>query len=134
MRVYVAASSQEVDRARYAMRAVERAGCELTHDWTQDLAAVGCAQGYALPSRRRREIAERDLMAIRRADVLWLLIPETRTAGAWAEWGYAWAVCPTLIASGCERDEAPLFIELADHVFRTDDLAAHFLKERDRAV
>ena len=128
MKVYIAASSKEFQRARSAMQAARDAGHEITHDWTQDLAAVGCAQGYNLPSDRRREIAERDLAAIRAADALWLLIPEGASAGAWSEWGFAWATCPLLIASGKPLEDAPLFTELADHCFRTDEIAANYLR------
>lgn len=128
MRVYVSGSSLELRRAREAMRLVSEAGHDLVLDWTRDIAAVGCAQGYRLSRARRREIAGRDLVAVDRCDLLWLLIPQYSSAGAWVEFGRAHAAGKRLIASGTPADRAPLFAELADHIFPTDAVAANYLR------
>jgi hypothetical protein len=109
LRVYVAASSQELRRARIAMQAVTDFAHEVTHDWTAPIEAVR-AQGieeHETPSAR--QYAEADLCGIERSDVVWMLAPREPTVGFWVELGYAIRARKPIVISGpttaeCQRN------------------------------
>lgn len=85
MRIYVAASSAEVERVRWAMDAVRALGCEV-YDWR-----VGHRPTEDLTREERRAAAYADLAEIRRPTVLWCLAPSGRS-DARVELGYALAM------------------------------------------
>jgi hypothetical protein len=115
MRVYIAASSREVERVREAQRMLAEWGHDLTLDWlTPMLALIAEGIGDADLSREAQaEAASADLRAIDNADALWLLAPREATKGAWVELGYALrASVPVVVSGGCPS----IFCALADIV------------------
>lgn len=130
MIVYIAGSSKELDRARKYMRAVrESDGLELALDWTVEIEANRSAN-VGLGFGTRRAAAGADLEAIKFADVVWLLVPKTRTSGAWVEMGFTLANRIALICSG--KTTQSIFCSLADHEFQTDHRALTHLRQLGR--
>jgi hypothetical protein len=75
MRIYVAGSSAEIDRARAFIAAVrEIPGAAITMDWPAFMEASGAAD-HELPIERLVEGAEEDLRGVMEADVVVLLAP-----------------------------------------------------------
>jgi len=119
LKVYIAASSREVERVRAAQQAVADNGWTLTLDWLTpilDNLAAG-RRDMDLSAQEAYEHADADCAAIRSAEVLWFLSPLEPTKGAWWELGYGDAHGLLLVASGpassiferrvhvrCERD------------------------------
>lgn len=128
LRVYVAASSREMDRARAAMTALRMHGVEVTVDWVAAIEAAGAAN-EGLSDEDRQRYAREDLDGVCVADVVWLLMPTTPTAGAYVELGYALARREVQDDSDCTRtpivisgpgQERCIFAALADRCVATD--------------
>lgn len=91
-KIYVAASSSEVDRAREFMRLADLAGWEITLDWPAAIAEHG---GVANPPDARVEEAatwaRANLLGVEQADVFVMLAPldGSPAQGAFAELGSA---------------------------------------------
>lgn len=100
MKVYVAASSLQLDRAQAAMEWLRAAGHEVTHDWPAIIAARGGANPDDATQDDRWDWAIDDLAGVKSADVLWLLVPYKEGAGAFVELGYALAIGKPVICSG----------------------------------
>jgi hypothetical protein len=129
VRIYVAASSAERDRARRAIAAVcATPGLELTHDWLTEIEATGVTD-RELDRAGQRAAALTDLHAIRRAQVLWLLAPAAPSQGAGVEWGWALASAVLPIVSGPAASNS-IFSSLAGLEFATDELALDYLRAR----
>jgi hypothetical protein len=100
MRVYVAASSKQLDRARMWMAALRAMGHTISHDWTASIEERGEANP---PDATRDECwdwAIDDFAGIDTADVVWVLMPTTEGFGAAVELGYALALRKPVIVSG----------------------------------
>lgn len=101
MRVYVAASSREIPRARAVMAALREARMIVTHDWTGHVEA-SIAMGtpeHMLDDRLAWACAHDDLAGVREAEALVLLAPTETAKGAWYECGYADALnIPIVVA------------------------------------
>jgi hypothetical protein len=115
LRIYVACSSRELYRVSAAMNAVEARGHVLTHDWTVPILEAR-AQGHEeheMGFEIARQCAEADLKGIERADVVWVLIPQTITVGLWVEIGYAIRARKPIIISGPDplRSNVFLFVD-----------------------
>jgi hypothetical protein len=98
VRVYIAGGSSE--RLTVCRPLIERAiefGVDVTADWTRD---PGWDLGRMPHAEEFRESAERDLDAIRRADVVWLVVPAQKSEGAAAEIGFALGLGKRLVVSG----------------------------------
>jgi nucleoside 2-deoxyribosyltransferase len=123
MRVYVAASSAELERAAQAMDLVEGAGHELTHDWVSVVIERGDANPVDAPEGQRMAWAEADLEGVEEADVVWLLMPNTGGLGAFWECGYAHALGKRIVISGAvDRQRRTIFA--AGHAgYETDAIA-----------
>lgn len=125
VRVYIAGGSSE--RLTVCRPLIERAkelGVEVAADWTRD---PGWDLGRMPTDAEFRESALRDLAAIRRADVVWLVVPAQKSEGAAAEVGYALGQGKRLVVSG-ETGARNIFALLADpgDVFaRHEDALAH---------
>lgn len=135
MIVYVAASSSERERARWALAAVKDApGLVLSHDWLEHIEAVGSANRGISPQDARR-YAEAAVQNVLRASLLWLLVPTEPTFGAGVELGIAALAVRAqiraprfVIASGGRRDVS-IFVGLAPRYFRTEAHAlAHIME------
>jgi hypothetical protein len=95
LRVYVAASSREMERVD---RALEKLGglteVEVTYRWIDDMRA-DMAKGISDKDLTRKEAMEaghKCLLGVAEAEVFWLLYPNEPTRGAWVELGYARAL------------------------------------------
>jgi len=87
--IYVAASSQEMDRAVKWMNALRAAAIGVTCSWPEAIGAVGAANPTGDPLARAG-YAVGDLIQIERAPLFWLLMPYgAHSFGAAFELGYA---------------------------------------------
>jgi hypothetical protein len=123
VRVYVAASSSQIDRAKDAMRILAEAGHEVTSDWTRTIEDRGEANPADASFEERRDWAAEDVRGVAVCDVLWLLMPSDRPSfGAGVEFGFALGdgAIRTVVSGLCE---ASIFTALADACYDRDDLA-----------
>jgi hypothetical protein len=122
MRIYVAASSKELGRAKWAMDAVRKLGHDITHDWVQCVEEEGEANPASASYTQRANWAEDDLCGVQEADVLWLLMPESEGFGAAVELGYALSKpYKRVVVSGCH--ERTIFTALANACYDNDGAA-----------
>lgn len=146
MKIYVAGASAELERAESAIASLRAAGHEITHDWPAVIRRVRIEGGQKdsdLTDEERHGHAHDDLLAVERADVLWLLVPDAPTSGAWVELGFAiglaWPDTATegprlVIVSGAKHRNA-LFCSMGDQAFDDDQAALDWLKNyRDQAL
>jgi hypothetical protein len=104
--VYVAASSDEQNRARAAIEQLNLAGIPCTSNWIENIALR--SNGIANPRGTqpdlvviRSEAVHGNKKAIREASILWLLVPERSPGrGGYYEAGYADALEKHLVFSG----------------------------------
>ena len=89
MRVYVAASSSELPRAKEAMMQLRAAGHEVTGDWVAEIEAVGAANPADAAKSKRVKWSASCLYGVEQADAIWLLMPASEGFGAAVELGYA---------------------------------------------
>lgn len=99
MKIYLAAASKEIDRAKHVMKSLRASGHTITHDWTVEV------EKYkdTIPSNEiLTECAEADFQGVFLADSLVLLSPEIQniTVGAWVELGMAIALHKRIFISG----------------------------------
>ena len=88
MRVYVAGASKEPGRVRQAMDWVDAdPNLELTQDWLTDIENE--VSDDQLTHDQRVHYAFKDLSAVWRSKVIWVLIPNNQSVGCWVELGYA---------------------------------------------
>lgn len=133
MKVYVAAYSMELDRARFWMGKLRAAGHEIALDWTIQVeqARVADQPDWALPIAERVKIAETDYLAAWGSDLVWTLLPQYSGAGVHSELGIGLASRNTtgpvrhVVCSGAWRRN--VFSALADRVFDTDEAAFEFI-------
>lgn len=102
MKVYVAGSSSELDRAARWSQALRDAGITVVSTWPEVVAKVGSANPADAPADQRRSWAYTDLVVeLGAADTLWLLAPlESPGRGAYVELGVAFAARKTIVCSG----------------------------------
>lgn len=132
LRVYVAASALEIDRAKRAMAALRAAGVEVTSTWVQSIEAVGVSNPRDASVEQRMGWAATCFDEIRRAHLVWLLAPAKNapTRGAWAEFGFAHASGKGIVSSGDTKQS--IFTALWEE-HETDEAALRsILEEQDR--
>jgi hypothetical protein len=89
-------------RASIAFSGVkDAADLTLAHDWVSQIREVGVANPDNVPEALRRAWASDAMEKIRTAPILWLLLPETETVGAWCE--FAMAVAFHAVQNGPRR-------------------------------
>lgn len=132
LRVYVAGASSEVERAERAIAALRRAGCVVTHDWTREVRDHRAKKIHdaEIGDHECREIAVADLAAVRRSNVLLLLVPEQPSQGAWVELGCASGVADLRIVACGPNMCCSIFTRIADVMLETDDAAIALLSQR----
>jgi hypothetical protein len=113
------------------MSGAEAIGYEVTHRWPEQVRRIRHEQGrqdHELSERELRQIALDDLDGVRRADVFWLLVPETSSVGCWVELGWAYGLPlrmkPRILVSGPVYTP---FVRLADRIVDTDAEALRVL-------
>lgn len=119
LRVYVAASSKELERAKWAMAQVRALGHDITHDWVRCVEQEGEANPAAATLSQCQKWAWDDLEGVSNADVVWVLMPDQDGFGAGVELGYALSnPYMRIICSGPTRRS--IFSALADNCFPND--------------
>jgi hypothetical protein len=132
LKIYVAASSQEIPRAQRAMRSLRAAGHAIVGDWTVPVLARGYGgdANRQVPPAERRSESMACLKAVTEAEAVLLLAPETRSCGCWVELGYALAERqrrPELLVCSAGDVKQSIFCQLT-HAFGTDDGALSFFE------
>lgn len=122
MKVYVAASSGQLDRATAAMNALEERGHTVTHDWVTEVRLVGEANPLDASQLEQLRWARADLAGVLDADIFWLLMPSSGGFGAAVELGYAIAKGIPIIVSGGVPSRS-IFTSFATDCLDRDDLA-----------
>jgi hypothetical protein len=136
MKIYVAASSREIDRAEAAMAYARGRGHTIPFDWTvpvRENIAAGLSDRDLDDVSARRQARE-DRNGIEDSDALLFLSPTQPTNGAWWELGFAhglW-VCRSKIAivvsylPGAPRQ--CIFEEIQAVCYTSDEAAVHMLE------
>lgn len=122
--VYIAASSQDIDRVKHWTEHLRLAGIAVTSGWVDSIAEN---DGIANPRNVTRDVRMRysrqNAEAIDKAHLLWFLMPaaDKTTCGAWWEHGYAYKAGKFLVASGVDTERS-VFCSFG-HEFK-DDMTA----------
>lgn len=128
MRVYVAGSSDQLDRVEAAMDALAEKGHVVVHDWCAAVRQVGEANPPDASLYARLRWARDDLAGVDSAQVLWVLMPSKEGFGAGVELGYAIAKGIPIVVSGTHSRS--IFTAFAVDCFDRDDQALdHYFKE-----
>lgn len=85
------------------MSALRKAGVVVTHDWVACIDDVGSANPAGATDADRAQWAWEDLRGVKDADILWVLWPDTDSAGAYVELGYAIRGGQRILISGDYR-------------------------------
>lgn len=132
IRVYVAASSAEIPRAKKWIAALREAGVFVTSKWPEIIEKVGDANPRDATHEQRKGWAWADLVDVKDANLLWLLAPEPNggsARGAYVELGYARALGLSLMISGDTKQS--IFTALGvEH--ETDDAAFAEIVDRHK--
>jgi len=105
LKVYLAGSTQDIERVKRWKGALVSVGVEVVSTWIEVIEKVGGANPRGATKVQRADWSTTDLAEVASADVLWFLVPpaDKATRGAWLEFGYAVARHITLISSGDTR-------------------------------
>jgi hypothetical protein len=128
MEIYVAASSKEVERAKFVMNKLRELGHEITHDWTVEV------EKYkdTIPSDEiLLKCAENDYQGVTTCDYLVLLSPKDQnsTIGAWVELGIALGLSTDILISG--NADKCIFAHLANELYENDEKLINAIKDRN---
>jgi nucleoside 2-deoxyribosyltransferase len=130
MKVYVAGASAERGEVSKYMQLLRDAGITVTLDWVAIIDGEdGGVSNEGLSTERRRELAKADLQGVADADIVWLIVPNNFSAGAWVELGYAFGLGKSVIASG--NYERSIFTSHCVVEFRSHDDALAWLIDLD---
>jgi hypothetical protein len=124
--IYVAGASREVVLVEEYLVGLRACGYHVTYDWCAALRKDGPANPRGGPLSFVRDRSEALLEGVRRADVLWMLVPGEASAGAWVEVGAALALQVPVVVSG--DWEVTVFSGKADRRFETHDAAFDWLR------
>lgn len=129
--VYVAGSSEELERVSYWQTVLRNEGIDVVGDWVEMVREVGEANPRGGGSAERQAHARSCLSAIEGADILWVLVPDgTPGRGAYYEAGYARALGLTVIFSG--DYEQSIFGAMADYEHDDDADAVETIRHLAR--
>ena len=97
--IYVAGGSSEALLVATMIDKLEAEGFECTYNWTDEV--LNPKQSLEQLSRiQRLNIASTDYSAVRKSDLVWVILPEVNSIGASAEMGAAIVLGVPLIVSG----------------------------------
>ena len=139
LKLYIAGAGAEAAKVKVLADAVQRAGAEITVEWWKPMLDSSTPHDRDLNDVDAECFAESDLEGLRRADVLWLVVPVEKVgAGCYFETGYlAGAVefwpykRPTIIASGDWRRSIFLrSTKRVDHRFAEHEDAIWWIRAR----
>lgn len=120
-KIYVAASSKEIDRAEGWMRRLTEVGFIVTSSWVDVIRRVGEANPRDATEAQCKEWAEVDADEVSESDVLWQLLPvEASGRGSYFEAGLAFGEGIAIVCSGDVKQS--IFCALHD-CFATDQEA-----------
>lgn len=132
MKVYVAGSSKEIERAERVIAALRERGIEITFDWPAQVRAVGSANEgpdeVLLPALL--ECLEAGVFG---ADIVLVLAPTKPSTGVWVELGTAWAHAMRIDTAG-DLAIHPWLRALANVSHRSDDEAVGAIVELARSA
>lgn len=126
MKLYIAASSAELERVDRCAALAHAAGLHVVSTWPVSVRKVGYANPRDALRNERQRWSLNCLAEVQLADVVWLLAPavDKPTCGAWVELGYAIHAGKGLVCSGATKQS--IFASLGAE-FETDDGALAFL-------
>ena len=135
-KLYLAASSADIDRAKRWHQKLVAAGVEVVSTWISVVAQVDDANPRDASRRQRLDWSADDLAQVASASVLWFLVPplDKPTRGAWIEFGYAVAATHVepdprmrtrLVCSGDTKQS--IFCALGEEFEADDDAFARIL-------
>lgn len=132
-KIYVAGASGEIETIEGFISDLEKAGYEITFDWTKKVREVGNASPD--DPRIRVEAALADLDGLERSEYLWLVQPNNASTGAWVELGgglmlrkHRVGAKPYIVVSG--ESKRCIFSDLADKRFKFHrEALAYFLEQ-----
>lgn len=126
MKIYIAASSTDLERVDRCASLAHAAGLLVVSTWPVTVRKVGNANPRDAVRSDRIRWSMDDLAELQLADIVWLLVPpaDKPTRGAWIEIGYAIHAGKGLVCSGDTRQS--IFTSLGAE-FDTDDAALAFL-------
>ena len=127
LHVYVAGSSDEMDRAVRWMTALTDAGIVVTSTWAANIAAVGAANPRDASVEDRASWSRTCRSQIDDCHVLWLLVPAVgHGRGAYLELGHALAIGRYTYSSGDTKQS--IFASLTVEHTADDDAFAAIVK------
>lgn len=100
MKIYVAGSSAETERAQKFTTALQQMGIQTTNTWIEEVVLHGGGNPDSASPGDRRRWAQQDLKGVDDADGVWILLPTQYSHGAFFEIGYALAKGKTIYSSG----------------------------------
>lgn len=107
MKVYIAGASKEIERAERWARRLTEADIQVTSTWMANIRKVGQANPADATIEQYKQWAINQCLGeVNHSDVLWLLLPEAETIGAYVELGFGFARDKLIVASGKHR---PIF-------------------------
>lgn len=126
VRVYIAASSSEVGRAEHWAAKLEASGrVMVVSNWIPNVKTFG---GNPADSTldQQYEWAEDCRVGVENSDVIWVLMPQQSSMGAFWEFGFGYAYQLATAVSGGNQ-KASVFTSLAKYRFDTDEEAFDFI-------
>src|SRR5262249_33914898 len=100
-RVYLAAASDDIERAESWRKRLREAGVEPLCSWIDNVRRVGAGNPRTAPRTDRLRWSMSDLSEVIAADVVWVLMPATGASfGAGLEAGFAYGCAKRLVFSG----------------------------------
>lgn len=132
LRIYVAGASAEVDMCAEFIGRLRDAGAVITHDWTPSVLAYRGMADEAMSEVVRMSSVSADLAGVGMAELLWMLVPEGATIGAWVELGYARGRGIPVHVSG-PHSRRTIFTEFCTHHEAHED-AFRYLADRATAA
>jgi hypothetical protein len=130
MKIYIAASSNDITRAALWHEKAKAANIETTSTWLEIIESVGNANPRDVTAKQRADRAFDDLFGVHRADLFWLLVPslDKPTRGAWIEFGSAQAKGKRIVCSGDTKQS--IFCAVGTEFERDEDAFAYVLTHR----
>jgi hypothetical protein len=126
MRVFVAGSSRDLERAELAHFRLRRAGITVTSDWTSHVRAArnrGVMSDAELDDAERAEACASNRRCLAESTHFLLLAPspDAPSRGAWVELGMALGSCVVVVAGLHARD--CIYTHWAHRLYESDDVA-----------
>lgn len=129
MFVYVAASSKELERVKWAIRRLEDGGAVVTHDWASAISNTKIPANPITTEATRKKFATEDLDGVLRANYVLLLLGNPLSPGAFFECGFAYSLGIPIVVAGANKYDS-IFTSLAKRSFAHDTVAIKWILRR----